>query len=79
LAPAPANAGFTYSITTIPTLGGGASNALRINSSGQVVGSSTTAAGDTHAFIYSDLTGMVDLGTLGGGNFSFGAAINDLG
>jgi probable HAF family extracellular repeat protein len=40
-------------------------NAYAINASGQVVGSSQTISGDTHAFLYST-PGIIDLGTLGG-------------
>jgi probable HAF family extracellular repeat protein len=68
----------SYSITDLGTLGGNFSSASGINISGQVVGNSSTAAGDTHAYIYNDGTGMVDLGTLGG-NFSGGAGINNFG
>jgi probable HAF family extracellular repeat protein len=52
-------------LTNLGTLGGAKSQGFGINAGGQVVGSSTTAAGDTHAFLYSD-EAMTDLGTLGG-------------
>ncbi|NJA05755.1 HAF repeat-containing protein [Methylococcaceae bacterium WWC4] len=49
------------------TLGGVSSVARGINESGQVVGSSSVANGQTHAFVASaDGTGMIDLGTFGG-------------
>ncbi len=54
-----------YQITNIGTLGGASSFAYAINSNGQVVGSSQTAGGDPHAFLFSNGI-MSDLGTLGG-------------
>ena len=45
------------------TLGGSYSVALGINSSGQVVGFSTTSGGVSHAFLY-DGTTMLDLNSL---------------
>jgi probable HAF family extracellular repeat protein len=61
------------------TLGGNYSVALGINDTGQVVGSSTTVEGYTHAFITGpDGVGMRDLGTFGG-NFSSATGINDAG
>lgn len=47
------------------SLGGNDSYALGLNDQGQVVGKSTLANGETHAFLYSNAT-MTDLGTLGG-------------
>jgi probable HAF family extracellular repeat protein len=47
------------------TLGGNFSWAFGINDKDEVVGYSTTASGQTHAFLYSDGR-MTDLGTLGG-------------
>jgi probable HAF family extracellular repeat protein len=59
------------------TLGGDWSQALGINDAGQVVGRSTTAAGDYHAFITgTNGVGMTDLGTLGGDS-SGAYGIND--
>lgn len=58
------------------TLGGVSSVARGINESGQVVGTSNVANGQTHAFIASaDGSGMIDLGTFGG-NASGAEAIN---
>jgi probable HAF family extracellular repeat protein len=48
-----------------------------INDAGQIVGTSTTATGQTHAFVWTAGV-MKDLGTLGG-TYSEGAAINSLG
>lgn len=42
------------------------SEALAVNPSGQIVGSSQTADGTFHAFSWTHEGGMVDLGTLGG-------------
>jgi probable HAF family extracellular repeat protein len=61
---------------TLP--GGSASGADGINDSGEVVGWSYTASGDTHAFLYTQATRMTDLGTLGG-NDSEADGINDSG
>jgi probable HAF family extracellular repeat protein len=60
--------GFRYSngaVTWLATLGGNESAAFGINNSGQIVGSATTAAGETHPFLLSSGR-MIDLGTLGG-------------
>jgi probable HAF family extracellular repeat protein len=66
-------------VTNLGSLGGGSTHATAINDAGQVVGSSDTAAGDTHAFITGpNGVGMTDLGTLGG-RFSSAAGINDAG
>ncbi len=64
----------SYTLTDLGTLGGSQSAARAINASGQVVGSSSTAAGKTHAFLYSG-GAMRDLGTLGG-DFSEATGIN---
>ena len=77
-----------YSITDVGTLGGqstftsaGASERFR-NDAGQIVGGSQVApptlSSPSHAFLWDPVTGMQDLGTLGG-NFSMATAINDEG
>jgi probable HAF family extracellular repeat protein len=65
-------------VTDLGTLGGLTSQAVAINDTGQVVGTSLTADGSTHAFLWSAAVGMLDLGTLGGSN-SQAAAVNALG
>ncbi|CAN5604270.1 hypothetical protein BH24ACT15_BH24ACT15_28520 [soil metagenome] len=59
------------------TLGGGYSEAVDISETGIVVGMSTLASGDYRAFMWSEATGMVNLGTLGG--WSFAMRVNDAG
>jgi probable HAF family extracellular repeat protein len=72
---------FLYSsgiMTDLGTLGGGQSQAIGINDSGQVVGGSEISGNtEFHAFLYSSGT-MTDLGTLGG-DFSIAYDINDSG
>jgi hypothetical protein len=47
-----AHAGVSYAITDLGTLGGTSSDAYGIGNSGQVVGKSSTAHGDSHPFLY---------------------------
>ena len=61
--------------TYLPTLGGtGNSSAAGVNDSGMVVGSSPATDGNSHAFVWSASTGMVDLGA--SGNSSSATAIS---
>ena len=53
----------SYTIADLETLGGDTSSANGINAFEQVVGSSTTRDGHTHAFLYSSGQ-MTDLGTI---------------
>jgi probable HAF family extracellular repeat protein len=68
-----------YAITDIGTLGGTFTQVSRINENGQVVGGSTTSSGDLHAFLWTQGSGMIDLGTLLGSTGSFAWGINDRG
>lgn len=52
--------------------------ARALNEERQVVGTSQTPLEETHAFLWTQSTGMLDLGTLGG-DFSEAIAINNLG
>jgi len=67
-----------YTIVDLLTLGGTESEARDINNLDQVVGWSTTAAGDRHAFLW-DSGAMSDLGTLPGGTSSEAWDVNDAG
>jgi probable HAF family extracellular repeat protein len=57
---------------------GGDSEASGLNAGGQVIGTSTTRAGQQHAFRWDPGSGMRDLGTLGG-TWSQPYGINDAG
>jgi len=67
-----------YAVIDLGTLGGASSEASAINSHGDVVGWSATAAGPVHGFIVRAGV-MGDLGTMQGGTTSFATGINDLG
>jgi|GEM_PF-5658916 len=54
-----------FTFEELGSLGGNDSYALGLNDQGQVVGKSTLANGEIHAFLYSNAA-MTDLGTLGG-------------
>ena len=67
-----------YTISDLGTVPGGqGSEALGINSAGQIVGFAVTSSGTDHAFLYSNGV-MTDLGTLGGA-YSQATAINNNG
>jgi probable HAF family extracellular repeat protein len=59
-------------------LGGRYTTPAGINEAGEVVGSATTAGGQTHAFLWTAAGGMIDVGTLGGSS-SEALGINDAG
>jgi probable HAF family extracellular repeat protein len=66
-------------ISDLGTLGGSTAFARDVNEPGQIVGESTTARGQTHAFLLTPWVGkMVDLGTLGG-TFSQAMAVSNRG
>ena len=80
----------TYTITDLGVLkGNNESSGFWLNNLGQVVGCSdvqtvqgypcTGTQPGQHAFLWSKATGMLDLGTLPGGNISGGVGINDSG
>jgi probable HAF family extracellular repeat protein len=70
-----------YRVKVLPTLGGDGFGdvASDINNKGQVTGSSLTATGDRHAFLWTRRGGIEDLGTLDGGDRSVGDNINERG
>jgi probable HAF family extracellular repeat protein len=73
-------AGQTYTITDLGTLPPGSARVHDVNSQGQVVGASGYPHGaDTHAFFWTQKSGMRDLGALAGGDYSIATAINDAG
>src|SRR5690349_3563659 len=67
----------SYAPLDLGTLGGANAYALAVNNKGQIVGGSTLANGQTHAFLWTNGV-MQDLGTLGGA-YSEARGINDLG
>jgi probable HAF family extracellular repeat protein len=61
------------------TFGGDTAYVYDLNQAGQVVGySNFPGGGNGHAFLWSEATGMLDLGTLGG-SWSTASYVNDLG
>jgi probable HAF family extracellular repeat protein len=63
-------------IGDLGTLGGASSTARAINNQHRIVGDSQTVAGITHAFFWSDRTGMIDIDQVGSAD-SAAHAIND--
>ena len=64
----PAQEAFLYEnghLIGIGTLGGHTSNGYGINDLGQIVGDSSLANGEMHAFLWDNINGMRDLGTPG--------------
>jgi probable HAF family extracellular repeat protein len=72
--PFPANAGATYTVTDLGTLGGSFSQPFAINKSGVIAGGATLEDGSQHAVLWSNDVSS-DLGTLGGPN-SIGFGVN---
>jgi probable HAF family extracellular repeat protein len=76
-----------YNVIDLGTLGSGTSWAYDLNNSNQVVGYAATAAGQDHAFLFSDANGngaadpgeMVDLGVLAGDTASYAYGVSDAG
>ena len=73
----PASAADRYRSIDLGTLGGTWSAPSAINERGQVVGTSETVSGVSHAYLWQDGV-MIDLGTLGG-DLSAAGAINNRG
>src|SRR5947207_7630137 len=72
--------GQSYTLTDLGTLKLGSARVHDINSLGQAVGASGAPHGSgTRAFFWSRETGMVDLTSLPGGDYSVASAINDSG
>src|SRR5216683_1308272 len=70
----------TYSVTDLGVLRPGSARVHDINANAQAVGGSGHPHGsETHAFIWQKKTGIVDLGTLSGGDYSVAYALNDSG
>jgi probable HAF family extracellular repeat protein len=73
---APALAGPRVTATPVTYLGGWNSGVKGLNDAGQVAGTRNTGFGETfHAFLWTPLTGVEDLGTFGGHN-SMAYALN---
>jgi probable HAF family extracellular repeat protein len=76
-APAQAAAVRQYRPVDLGTLGGATTAVVGMNESGTVAGTSTTAAGDRHAFSWRNGV-LTDLGTLGG-RYSAAVGVNEFG
>src|SRR5205823_2514039 len=51
----------SHGIVDLGTFGGPISSALAVNDAGEVIGGADTAAGERHAFVWTDGSGLVDL------------------
>ncbi len=75
--------GFLWSsgggMQALAALGGPASDASGINSSGLIVGDAYMGNGSPHAFAYSDSGGIQDLGVVPGASMSIAYSVNDAG
>lgn len=67
----------SFAVTDLGTLGGPTSVACGLNDRGQVVGYSSLANGESHAFLWSNCGGMADLGALPDLGFSEARSINN--
>src|SRR5579862_478882 len=71
-----ASAQVHYNLKDLGTLGGSQSQALGLNSAGDVVGFSTLAGDQvTHPFLWTPAGGMQDLGGLGG-TYAYATSVN---
>jgi len=66
-------------IIPLGTLGGAHSLALAINQRGQVTGAARTPTNELHPFLWDEVGGMTDLGTLPGDTYTAGRGINNQG
>lgn len=64
-------------LTDIGTFGSGSGAAHSVNDVGLAVGAADTVSSQTHSFIWSDIFGKRDIGTLLGGNFAIALDINN--
>jgi probable HAF family extracellular repeat protein len=70
----------TYTVTDLGVLRPGSARIHGINATGQAVGGSGDPHGsDTHAFFWERKSGIRDIGTLPGGDYSVAYAVNDSG
>lgn len=61
------------------SLGSGQSFAVAINDAGLIAGNAVLSPDVVHAFAWTAATGLIDIGTLGGGKQSEARAVNELG